>query len=142
MPTERREQRSLLRGHQPPADTTVIVRGGRDTFDKLRHHASRTARAWSLDGQPLLGVSVFAVLDLPLDQLLAARFATFRMVHLPTAGDLASAGFQLLATGLRPHFTVRLQRADDDELRLLLAALGEARDNPQYGQHAIWREGR
>ena len=85
---------------------------------------------------------MFAALDLPLEQLLAARFATFRTVYLPTAGELTGAGFQLLATGLRPHFTVRLRRADDDELRSLLAALGAARDNPQYGQHAIWREGR
>ena len=32
--------------------------------------SKRTARAWSLDGQPLLGISVLAVLDMPLDELL------------------------------------------------------------------------
>jgi hypothetical protein len=40
----------------------------------------RTARAWSLDGQPLLAISVFAVLDEPLADLLGRSFATFRTV--------------------------------------------------------------
>ncbi len=37
------EQRALLRSELPPADTTLVVRGGRDTADKLRGHAERTA---------------------------------------------------------------------------------------------------
>jgi hypothetical protein len=94
----------------------------------------RTARAWSLDGQPLLGISVFAVLDLPLDDLLRRRFATFRTIYLPTAGDLTRYGFDLLATALRPHFTVRLHSADDQELGQLLEAIGPPQPNPQYGR--------
>jgi len=84
------EQRGLLRAEQPPPDTTIVVRGGRDTLDKLRGHAQRTARAWALDGQPLFGISVFAVLGIALEEL--------------------------------------------------LAALGAARPNPQYGRSSIWRE--
>lgn len=72
------EQRPLLRAEQPPATTTLVIRGGRDTPDKLRGHAQRTARAWSLDGQPLFGISVFTVLDVPLDDLIRRRFA-----HVP-----------------------------------------------------------
>lgn len=94
----------------------------------------RTARAWSLDGQPLLGISVFAVLDLPLDALLRRRFATFRTIYLPTAGDLTRYGFDLLATALRPHFTVRLHSADDQELGRLLEAIGPPQPNPQYAR--------
>ena len=97
-----------MRAEQPPAATTLVVRGGRDTADKLRVHVQRTARAWSLDGQPLLGISVFAVLGEPLDDLLRRRFATFRTIYLPTAGRLAEHGFELLPTAQRPHFTVRL----------------------------------
>jgi len=52
-----------LRSELPLAETTVVVRGGRDTVNKLRGHAERPARAWSLAGIPLLGISVFAVLD-------------------------------------------------------------------------------
>jgi hypothetical protein len=118
----------------------MVVRGGRDTADKLRGHAHRTARAWSLDGRPLLGISVFAVLGMSLDELLQRRFASFRMVYLPTVGQLDEHGFELLATGQRPHYTVRLRRADDPELQMLLAALGPARPNPQYARTGIWRE--
>jgi hypothetical protein len=58
-------------------------------------------RAWSLDGQPLLGISVFAVLGLALEELLARRFGSFRTIYLPTAGQLRECGFELLATGRR-----------------------------------------
>ena len=128
----------LLRDDLPLAQTTLVVRGGRDSADKLRRHAERTARAWALDGQPLLGVSVFAVLGMSLDELLRRRFTSFRTVYLPTAGQLGE--FELLATGQRPHFTIRLKAADDPELAKLLAALGPARPNPQYAKSAIWRE--
>ena len=90
----------------------------------------------------MLGISVFAVLDLPLDVLLRERFATFRTVYLPTVADLVGRGFGLLPTGLRPHFTVRLQTVDDDELQRLLEALGPLQDNPAYGSSPIWREER
>jgi hypothetical protein len=134
------EQRAWLRSEQAPADTTLVVRGGRDTVDKLRGHAGRTARAWSLDGLPLLGISVFAVVGLPLEVLLRRRFASFRAVYLPTIGELSEHGFELLATGQQPHFTVRLMRADDRELGKLLSAFGPARPNPQYAKTDIWRE--
>lgn len=138
--SDRIEQRPRLRVEELPADATIIVRGGRDTVDKLLLHALRTARAWSLDGQPLLGISVFAVLDRPLDELLRERFATFRTVYLPTVHSLSAAGFDLLPTGRRPHFTVRLQSADANERQRLLVALGPARDNPAYGHSAPWSE--
>jgi hypothetical protein len=134
------EQRALLRSEEPPAETTLVVRGGRDTVDKLLGHAERTARAWSLDGVPLLGISVFAVLGLSLEVLLRRRFATFRTIYLPTAGELGEHGFELLATAQRPHFTVRLVRADERELGGLLAALGPAQPNPQYASADAWRE--
>ncbi len=117
----------------PPADAVVVVRGGSDTVDKLRRHALRTARAWALDASPLFGISVFAVVDRPLDDLLRDRFTTFRRVHLTSVGTLSGAGFDLLPTGLAPHFTVRLDGAEDGELQRLLAVLGPARDNNQYG---------
>jgi hypothetical protein len=136
VPGERIEQRPRLRAEEPPATATLVIRGGRDTLDKLRSHAQRTARAWSLDGQPLLGISVFAVLGEPLEDLLARRFATFRTVYLPTVGRLITCGFGLLPTGQRPHFTVRLRTADDRELGRLLEALGAQQPNPAYPGNA------
>jgi len=134
------EQRSRLRNEEPPSATTLLVRGGTDTAGKLRRHAERTARAWALDGRPLLGISVFAVLDRPLDDLLRRRFTSFRTIHMPTVGRLAECQFELLPTGQRPHFTVRLQRADDTEFDQLLAALGAPQTNSQYARGMIWRE--
>lgn len=130
---DRIEQRSRLRDEQAPRDAIVVVRGGRDSIDKLRTHAVRTARAWSLDGLPLLGVSVFAALDQPVEILLQQRFATFRMVYLTSVATIEAAGFDLLPTGLRPHFTVRLERADGAELAELHRSFGPERDNPGYG---------
>jgi hypothetical protein len=140
MPGGRIEQRALLRSEHPLADAALMVRGGRDTVGKLRGHAERTARAWSLDGRPLLGISVFAVLGMPLDVLLRRRFASFRGIYLLTAGELRERGFELLATGQRPHFTVRLALADEGELGKLLAALEPAQPNPQYARSGVWRE--
>lgn len=141
MPGERIEQRPRLRSEESPADGTLVVRGGRDTADKLRIHARRTARAWALDGRPLLGISVFAVLDMPLAELLGRRFATFRTVHLPTVGRLREHRFESLPTGQRPHYTVHLRRADDLELKRLLDALGAPQPNPQYARSTMtWRE--
>jgi hypothetical protein len=137
---DRIEQRLRLRAESPLSEATVLVRGGADTRDKLARHARRTARAWSLDDQPLLGISVFAVLDIPLDELLSARFATYRMIHMPAAARLRDRGFELLPTGLRPHYTVRLRRADSIELDELLAALGPPVANVQYARSTIWRE--
>jgi hypothetical protein len=129
---DRIEQRALLRDEQPPTGATIVVRGGCDDRAKLRRHVERTARAWSLDGRPLLGISVFAVLDMPLEELLRQRFANFRSIYLMTVAGLAGHGFELLATGRRPHFTIRLLHASDDELDRLLAALGDAQLNPEY----------
>jgi len=126
------EQRALLRDEQAPLGATVVVRGGNDTQVKLRRHAERTARAWSLDGRPLLGISVFAVLDMPLEKLLRQRFANFRNIYLPTVTRRARYGFDLLPTGQRPHFTVWLRRASDEELDRLLIALGDVQPNPEY----------
>jgi hypothetical protein len=102
VPDERIEQRQRLRAEPPPPDSTRLVRGGRDTLEKLLRHAQRTARAWSLDGHPLLGISVFAVLDMPLDEFLSRRFATFPTICVPTAGDLRAHRFELLPPGCAP----------------------------------------
>lgn len=107
-----------------------MTRGGPGTIDRLHADAQRTARRFCVDGQPLLGVSVFVVLDVPLGELLRTRLSRFRTIYLPTADRFQ--GFQLLPAFRRPHFIVRLERADDHELSDLLAALGPPQVNPLY----------
>jgi hypothetical protein len=85
-----------------------------------------------------LACTVFAVLDIPLDDLLQHRFATFRTIYLPAVAHLTKHGFELLATGRRPHFTVQLRRADDQELAQLLTALSAPQPNPQYARSTVW----
>ena len=84
-----------------------------------REHARRTHDAYLLDGEPLWGISVFCALDdigtASLDALLR-RFASYRVVHLPTMGRLVVAGFELLPSFRRPHFTVRMDGEDDENL--------------------------
>jgi hypothetical protein len=77
-----------------------------------------------------------SVLGIALEDLLARRFASFRTIYLPTAAGLRERGFELLATGQRPHYTVQLRRADDPELEELLAALGATRPNPSTAEAA------
>jgi hypothetical protein len=123
----------LLRVEEPPAATVFLARGGPDSIASLRSAARRTARRFCLDGEPLLGVSVAAALDVPLDELVShAPLLRFEHVYAPTVAVLE--GFELLPTFGRPHFTVRLERADDPELGGLLAALGPLQVNPGYAK--------
>ena len=137
----------LAGGHRIAPPTHPATLSGRAQFrcfmpnEPWCQPQNSSPRAGSRAGaQPLLGISVFAALDMPLNDLLSRRFASFRTVYLPTAGRLAECQFELLPTGRRPHFTVRLRRAEDSELGRLLAALGAAEPNPQYARGMIQRE--
>ncbi|MCB0976029.1 MAG: hypothetical protein KDB02_01105 [Acidimicrobiales bacterium] len=122
-----------MRDESVPADGIVIVRGGPTSLAKVLSHAQRTHDAFVLDGQPVLGISLFCALDdlggASLDSLLH-RFASYRVVHLPRVSELRDAGFGLLPTFGRPHCTVTLDGLDQAEA--LLAALGKAEPNPYH----------
>ncbi len=135
--TERQELRQHLRDERVPDDSVVVVRGGPATLAKLAGHAQRTHAAFVLDGQPLWGVSVFCALDdigpSSLEGLLQ-RFSSYRAVHLPRAGELRDARFELLPSFARPHFTVRLMGDGPEELSRLLDGFGAAQPNPYHGR--------
>jgi hypothetical protein len=134
---DQQELRPNLRDERPADDSVVVVRGGPSSIERLREHARRTHDAYVLDGEPLWGVSVFCALDdigtASLDGLLR-RFASYRVVHLPTVHRLVVAGFELLPSFRRPHFTVRLDGDDDENLTHFLDALGPADTNPYHGR--------
>lgn len=129
--------RTHVREESPASDAVVVLRGGPDTLEKLAGHARRTNAAYCLDGEPIWGVSVFAALDdvgpASLDRLLGDRLISYRVVHLATVGSLTGAGFELLPTFRRPHFTLMLSSDTELDLRRLLNALGSAEVNPYYG---------
>lgn len=133
----RQELRPHVRDDRAPDDGVVVVRGGPTTLAKLTHHARRTHEAFVLDGRPLWGVSVFCALDdigpSSLEGLLQ-RFASYRSVHLPRTARLREAGFDLLPSFGRPHFTVTVANDGPEELGRLLDTLGTAERNPYHGR--------
>lgn len=130
------ELRPHIRDEPLPDDATVVVRGGPDSVAKLARHAMRTGRAYVLDGEPLLGVSVFIALDdagpASLDGLLSGRMETYRVVHTASVAAVRKAGFGLLATFRRPHYTLILPDTSQSTLGALAAALGPATANPYH----------
>jgi len=66
--------------------------------------------------------------------------STYRIVHMTTVRAVTTAGFELLPTFSRPHFTLRLASDGADELVRLLAILGPSRENPY--ERAAARRGR
>lgn len=113
---------------------------------KIIRHACRTQQRWALDGEPLPGVSVFCALDpegpASLAGLLAIRMRSYRVVHQVPVGRLRNAGFELMPTAGRPHYTVRMACADEREAAKLLAVLGPPRDNQHHLPNArrAWDE--
>lgn len=141
-----RNSAASLRRETAPDSDVMVLRGGPDSIDKLRQHARRTARAWSLDGHALLGISVFCALDdigpASLDGLLTGRLCTYGRIHICAAGALRALGAELLPTGQRPHFTVHLGDDDDRQLAELLACFGAAQDNRPDTPGRLRRRGR
>ena len=136
-----------LRDEPPAPSATVLVRGGPDTISLIRSHARRTHRLYCLDGAPLWGISVFGVLDqegpASRDGLLAGRLVSYEQVHSPSVGVLVDAGFALLPSFRRPHFTIRIEDDSSAEAARLLDLLGPAEENPYNHEVRLRRtEGR
>jgi hypothetical protein len=135
MAGERIEQRPRLRDEHPPDDSVVVVRGGPDTAGKIAKHAARTARAWTLDGDPLVGISVFCALDPAGEACIDGILSTmrsYRIVHLARVGNLRAADYELLATATRPHYTLRSAGGGILVPDELLVVLGDPQPNPFY----------
>ncbi len=130
----REELRPHLRDEPSAPSATVLVRGGPDTISLIRSHARRTHRLYCLDGEPLWGISVFGALDqegpASRDGLLAGRLVSYEQVHSPSVGTLLAAGFALLPSFRRPHFTIRIDDDSDEVSEHLIAVLGPAEENP------------
>ena len=77
-------------------------------------------------------VSVFVALEptgpASAEGILRGRLLSYPSVYLPTVGALRGAGFELLPTFRRPHFTVLM--SGPELAPVLFEALGELRDNP------------
>ena len=98
----------------------------------IRSHARRLNRLYVLDGSDVWGISVFVALDdvgpASFDALLRDRLKGYPTVYVPTVDKLVDAGFVLLGTFGRPHFTLLL--GGEDDVERLVGRLGELRVNP------------
>lgn len=111
-----------LRSEIPPDDATIVLRAGVMDAANVVRAAERTFALYAL-----YGISVEGVLDTTvLEACRGERLATYRRVRLSTFGRARDAGFALLATFDRPHFTLVL--ADLSELTL--ARLDRCFDDP------------
>jgi hypothetical protein len=125
--------RPHIRLEPPPGDDVPLFRGGDDTVQKLRRHAERTHRAFTLDGRGVYGLSVFCALDEIGERQLYRRLAAYPVLRASPVGRVRDAGFLLLPTFTRPHFTVVLASMETDELARLLACFDPPSQNPRYG---------
>jgi hypothetical protein len=112
----------------------LVIRGGNDTVQKLRRHAERTHRAFTLDGRPVYGLSVYCALDELALWRLHRQLSAYRVLRENSVGRIRSAGFRLLPTFTRPHFTVVLASVEEEELMRLLACFDRASHNPKHGR--------
>jgi hypothetical protein len=111
-----------LRSEQPPDDTTVVLRAGVMNADNVRRAAERTFGIYAI-----YGISVVGALDTTVQATCRdERIAGYRRVRLSTFGRVRRAGFALLATFDRPHFTLVLP----DLSELTLSRLDRCFDAP------------
>lgn len=118
-----------------PDEAQIVLRGGPDTGSLIRTHARRVNRLLVLDGAEVWAISVLVALDDvgagSAETILRTKLRSYRNVYRPTVGQLRQAGFELLATFARPHFSVLMPGLDSAPK--LLGALGELRINPYAG---------
>jgi hypothetical protein len=133
---EREELRKRVRtGERAAATASVVIRGGPDTPSLLRTHARRLQRLYVLDGVPVLGISVFVVLEDvgPASErgILAGKLRSYPFIYRSSVGRLETAGFVLVPTFARPHYTVVIP--DLGAIDGLASALGSLVPNPYAG---------
>jgi hypothetical protein len=97
--------RDSIRNEHIPA-ACLLLRGGPESVVKLRRHIERMRRAFLLDGNAVLGISMFAALDVmgidSREGILSARLSTYRLVHFVSAGDITATGFTAIPPSVGP----------------------------------------
>lgn len=91
-------------GGAVPLDATLAMRGSPIRGEKFLDHALRKARERSLRGANMASVSVDLVLpDWPVERILARQLRYYPRYATAEVATLIDEGFEVLATGKRPH---------------------------------------
>jgi hypothetical protein len=116
-----------LRDEDPPNDTIIIVRGG-----LLEAHAVRKTTNDCLRDFGFIGLSVFAAIDMTMDDLCRTNDALSRpgKIRTTTFGDLRRSSFPVLPTFQRPHYSVILADQENGTIERLIGCFSAPLDNP------------
>lgn len=128
-------ERHVRPGESSPADTHLLLRGSPMTAAKFAEHAARTARAYTLGGDPCFGISVELAVDAEdVARLLRGRrLSTRRRVARIRVEASRAAGFVLLPTFTAPHYTVVVDLAATATVEVLASlAARDVIENPYY----------
>lgn len=131
--------RSLpIRAEQPPDDATVIIRAGVMQRPTIKKAADRTFDAFGV-----YGISVEGVIDTGVIEACrrSERLASYRQVRLSTFGQVRTAGFALLATFTRPHYTLVLPDLAELTVARLDRAFGDPQPNPGRARQVDYPRG-
>jgi hypothetical protein len=120
-----------VRDETPPTSTTLVVRGGPLTAEKLLQAARREQAVYTWREKPLPCISVEAVTDeWPLERLLAEHLATRSTYATTTVREVLRAGLTLLPTFDPPHYDVVLEDASSAEAARFMSILSQPIANP------------
>ena len=129
--SDRRPVEPLVRSEAPPDAAVVVVRGGPIAAQKVAEHAQRQESLFTFRGQPVVAISVdLTVEGWTLDRILAERMQTRSSYSSAMVGVLRAAGYDLVATGRAPHYSLILPGSSDAEAAALLALFGPTLQNP------------
>lgn len=115
----------LLRDEAPPEAPVLVVRGGPLTAQKIVEHAARLQAVFTYRGEPMIAISVdLAIEGWPLERILRERMWSRSRYATTTVGQLRSNGYELVAAGFAPHYSVVLPEATAEAAASLLDNFG------------------
>lgn len=116
-----------LRDEPAPDGAVLVVRAGLLASSTVEDTCKKNYREFGF-----YGVSVFAALDLPVDELCRAEDALSRYSRIRVASCAAVRrnGFPILPTHRRPHFDVVLSDLQGDTIDRLTSCFGDDQLNP------------
>jgi hypothetical protein len=115
----------LIRLETLPHEAVVVIRGGPITVAKIVEHALRQQAVFTYRGEPMVAISVdLAIEGWSVERILRERMWSRSTYATTTAGELRSAGYELVATSAAPHYSVVLPAASPDEAADFLAHFG------------------
>lgn len=120
----------LVRRELPVDDSVLVVRGGPLTADKIVEHAARQQAVFTYRGAPMTAISVdLSIEGWPLERILRERMWSRSRYAITTVGQLRAGGYELVATGSAPHYSVVLPAASEAEAAALLEHFGPTLTN-------------